>query len=107
MYADLERRASQAVHAARLLERAVHDSGPWTMAWGPHEVGVDRIVSQDRVTFYAAFPESCYLERPPATVFLRCDGEDVAVQQVVYPGDGRFFVEWVIRPGAIKASERS
>jgi hypothetical protein len=94
MEARLEHLASQAVYAAALFERALHDEGPWTMTWGPHEVEAVRVVEGDGVRFEAVFPEACYLQPPDPNVVLRCRGEMQAMRAIAHPGDAAFAVTW-------------
>lgn len=88
--------AARAVYAARLFERAVHDSGPWTMRYGAFEVPAERDVADDRVTFTAVFPEHCYLVPPEDRATLLCRGEVVSVRTVEFPGDQGFTLTWEI-----------
>jgi hypothetical protein len=91
---DLERIVSKAVYVAALLERALHDEGPWTITWGPHEVEAERIVHDDGVTFSAVFPETCWIAPPEGSMALRCRGEVASVRAVDHPGDVAFAVTW-------------
>lgn len=100
----LDARVAQAVFNARLLEDALHDNGPWTMQWGPHEVPAHRVVRDRGVIFTASFPDSCYLERPPTIVTLRLRGEDRAIKHITDPGDGRFLVDWAISLPTVPAA---
>lgn len=87
--------AAQAVYAARLFERALHDDGPWTMTWGPYEAEATKEVTDAGVKFVATFPETCWLTRPDDTnVILRCRGEVCAVRVISDPGDAAFAVTW-------------
>lgn len=88
--------AAQAVYAARLFERALHDEGPWTMTWGPHEVQAERIVTEEGVEFRATFPEVCYLVPPEPNVVLRCRGEVAGVRPIEHPGDAAFAITWAL-----------
>lgn len=94
----LDTLAARAVYAARLLERAVHSSGPWTIAWGPFEVEASREVGDDRVVFRAEFPDACFIEAPAPTATLSDAGEVVSVREVEFPGDGAFSLEWIVAP---------
>jgi hypothetical protein len=92
--AELERLASHAVYSAALLERAVHDRGPWTMRWGPIEVVAKRTVHEGGVSFEAVFPEACWITRPEPNVTLLCRGKFAAMRAVEHPGDTAFAVTW-------------
>lgn len=96
MAEERDTRASQAVYAARLFERALHDAGPWSITWGPHEVDASRLDTDTSVVFEAVFPEACYLERPAPHAVLRCRGEVMAVRAIDFPGDSRFVVTWAL-----------
>lgn len=91
---DLELVAAQALFAARLLERAVHDEGPWTMRWGTIEVPATRTVTEAGVVFEAEFPQLCYLEPPGPNVLLLCRGEVGGIRAVDHPGDTAFVIVW-------------
>lgn len=95
----IELLVSQAVHNARLLERALHDSGPWTIAYGAVEVPAVRLIADDRIIFRAHFPDACLVNPPVyATFVLRCRDEDVAVRtEDDHPEDGEFIFEWTLR----------
>lgn len=82
------------MYAAALFERAVHDPGPWTVTWGPHEVDVVRRKTADGIVFEATFPEACYIETPEPNAALRCRGEVMAIRAIDFPGDTRFMVTW-------------
>ena len=92
---------AQAVYRARQMERALHDPGPWTMAWGPHTVPASRLVGEDRIVFLAHFPEHCFLVEPDPTLRLFCAGEELGSRRIEFPGDGAFMVEWTLQPQEI------
>lgn len=92
--AELEQIVSRAVYSAALLERAVHDRGPWTMKWGPLEVVAKRTVHPGGVSFEAVFPEACWIAPPEPNITLLCRGEFVAMRAVAHPGDTAFAVTW-------------
>lgn len=86
--------ASRAVFAARVFEHAVHNPGPWSITWGPHDVPAVREYTTTGVRFSATFPAVCYLERPAATATLRCSGEVMGMRAIDFPGDVSFEVAW-------------
>jgi hypothetical protein len=43
---------AQIVMRARQIERALHDSGPWTIKCGGREAPARRVIGEDHVTFY-------------------------------------------------------
>lgn len=85
---------AQAAFRARQMERALHDNGPWTIAWGPFTVPASRLIGSDRIVFLAHFPAHCYLSAPEAPATLLCRGEVVGTQDIEFPGDGEFELEW-------------
>ena len=94
--------AAQAVYAAahglrtaRLLECAVHDEGPWEMAYNGITVPADRMVHGSGVLFSATFPEVCWISVPEdTTAYLLCRGEVMALRQIDHPGDCAFAACW-------------
>jgi hypothetical protein len=99
---NLDLTVAQAVFTTKLLERALHDHGPWTLSWGPFEVPVIRQITDVGVTFVAEFPAHCFLEPPHPVAILRCDGEAVAAKTIDFPGDGGFTVEWTLRARVVE-----
>lgn len=97
MTTPLDSTVAKVVFTARLLERAVHDPGPWTLSWGPHEVPAQRVLIEDGAIFIGEFPDVCHLERFDAPLILSCAGEQVDVRPMEWPGDCAFTVDWVIR----------
>lgn len=96
---EIELHAAQALFAARMLEAAVHDKGPWTFRWGGIEVPAERTVSADGVTFVGRFPEVCWLRRPTDGLLLLCDGKVMGMRRVdedEHPGDTGFCVTWAV-----------
>lgn len=96
MSANLEILAAQAVYAASLFERAVHDPGPWTMSYAGQTVPARRTLTERSVVFVASFADVCFIGVPDPTVTLECRGEVVSLRQMVAPGDGGFDLSWVI-----------
>lgn len=95
--APLDSTVAKVVFTARLLERAVHDPGPWTMSWGPHTVPAKRVLTDDGAIFVAEYPDVCYIQRFEAPLVLACNGETVGVREMDWPGDCAFTVDWTIR----------
>lgn len=111
MSAHLELVAAQAVHQARLFERAVHATGPWTMSWGKHRVKALRIVGDEGVTFYASFPAVVEWAEalPDTSILLECAGETVGVMALHeddVPKMGRFNVSWTVKANATQVLQR-
>ena len=86
--------ASSAVYVAHLLERAVHDVGPWEMTWGEFAAPVERTVTDSGVIFTAVFPDSLWTKERPSSIVLRCRGEVCAIRPIDAPGDASFVVTW-------------
>jgi hypothetical protein len=86
--------AASAVARARLLERAVHDRGPWQIEAGDLTVDAVKVRTPHRVIFLG------YFERPPAEpteqLYLHCRGNPVSSMPVSVPTAGNFCVEWVL-----------
>lgn len=88
--------AAQAVFTARAFERAVHDDGPWEMAWGPFVVPATRECLDDGVHFSAVFPAHCYLVEPNPLIglYIAGDPQPVLIRSIEFPGDQGFTVSW-------------
>jgi hypothetical protein len=93
---DLDLLVAEAVFRVRLIERALHDAGPWSMRYGGFDAPAVRLIAADRVIFRAHFPDVCWISDPGPTVLLLCDGETVSVQSIGRPEDGEFTMEWEI-----------
>lgn len=93
MTENLDTLVSRAVYAAALLERALHNPTGWTVSYGPHEIPMERRVTEDGVTFRGTVPETCWLDAP-TNVVLRHDGQVVGVRAIDHPGDCGFDIDW-------------
>lgn len=93
----LDSTVAQVVHAARLLEKAVHEYGTWTISWGPQTLPAKRTLTDCGAIFSVIFPDACHLEKFDAPLVLSKDGEPIAVKPITWPGDGSFAVDWEIR----------
>lgn len=102
MTETLDFAVARLVFGARVMERALHDPGPWTISWGPFSAPAERVVSDVEVVFRAEFEDQCYLLRPEPTATLRCAGEVVGVREVEFPGDQPFVVEWALSLAALQ-----
>lgn len=85
---------AQTVQRARLIERALHDNGPWEISYGKISVGACKAVLDDRVVFLARLPETCWLVKPDPVISLLCRGQVVAVKVIEHPGDGAVDIQW-------------
>lgn len=76
---DLDLQVAKAVMAVKLLERALHDVGPWYVvvddACGAPAV---RTITDEGVTFTARLP----IPSPEGTIALACRDEIVSVREV-------------------------
>lgn len=90
----LERTAAHVLYVGRLLERALHDTGCWTIQWGPYEVAAERFASEDGISFLARFDGFCWLGEPDTSLILKCDGEVLAFRQIDSACDASFLVTW-------------
>lgn len=90
---------AQALFAARMLEAAAHDPGPWTFDWGGIEVPAERTVTDEGVVFVGRFPDVCWLRRPTEGLVLRCKGAVMGMRRVdedEHPGDTGFTITWSV-----------
>lgn len=94
MRRDIDLQVSRAIFSVKLLERALHDPGPWAFAWGPLIVPAEREVTDSGVVLRGDCPEHCLVATPGNVVALLCNGEVVGAKEIDPPGDGGFEVEW-------------
>jgi hypothetical protein len=85
--------AARAVHKARVLERGIHDRGPWQIEVGGVFEDAFHVICRSRVVLIATFPDSCWLTTPDA-VNLYCQGEMVDSKPLEIPAEGSFRVQW-------------
>lgn len=85
--------AAQAVARAKLLERACHDPGPWSIEVQGVHVPAIKVRTPSRVVFLASFPDLCWVE-PPEVAWLYCAGELIGSQDIVAPAEGAHTVQW-------------
>lgn len=71
MSENLDTLIAQAVYKARLIERAVHDDGPWFIEWGGLKQPAARLIESTGVSFTAIFPEAYH--DPRATLYCGDD----------------------------------
>lgn len=98
---EIELHAAQALFAARMLEAAVHDAGPWTFRWGGIEVPAERTLTDEGVVFTGRFPDVCWLRRPTDGLTILCDGTVMGmrrVEETEHPGDTAFVITWAVMP---------
>lgn len=96
---EIELDAAQALFAARMLEAAVHDPGPWSFRWGGIEVPAERAITSEGVTFTGHFPDICWLRRPTDGLLILCNGTIMGIRRVdetEHPGDTGFEVSWSV-----------
>lgn len=88
----MDLQAAQAVVRARLLERATHDPGPWTVRMGAITVDAVRVRTPASVRFLLYFRDL-----PDDTVaWLCCRGEEVSSWDLTgkLPESGAFTLQW-------------
>ena len=91
----LDFRIAQAAFAARRMERALHDPGPWEISYQGIRVPAVRFIHSDRITFVGHFPEMCWVDVPDSpSMSLLCRGEVVDARPVEHFGDGAFEFRW-------------
>lgn len=96
---EIELDAAQALFAARMLEAAVHDDGPWTFRWGGIEVPASKEITDEGVVFVGVFPDVCWIDRPKDGLAILCNGVIMGIRQPKkgeHPGDTRFVVTWAV-----------
>lgn len=90
---------AQALFAARMLEAAVHDPGPWSFRWGGIEVPAERTLTDEGVVFTGRFPDVCWIQRPTDGLVILCNGVVMGmrrIDEVEHPGDTGFTVTWSV-----------
>lgn len=85
--------AAQAVARAKLLERACHDPGPWSIEVQGIRVAAVKVRTPSRVIFLASFPAICWIE-PPEVAWLYCADELIGSQDIFAPAEGAHTVQW-------------
>lgn len=87
---SLEHAVSRAVMKARLVERALHSDGEWTIQIDGTTATANRTILDDRIVFSALFTE------PVRSVYqwLNHDGVPLSVQSFAAPDFAPFIVDW-------------
>jgi hypothetical protein len=102
---------ARTVHAARLLEKACHDQGQWTIALGNSAVIARRFLTEDAVVIEAEFAPQCWVYSPDRVAELRLNGEAQDVRPVAVPDEEtEFTVRWrftVIDPHVVSLRDSS
>lgn len=99
---DLDIRVAQALMAARLMERALHDEGPWSVSWNGQNSPAERLVTRDGIVFAATFVGPL----TGGTAVLRCGADPVRVCPVEcepVPDGAWFTLEWALSAAAVAA----
>lgn len=101
----LDALAARSVHLARCFERAVHDAGPWEIAWGHAEpAAAERVEGAAGVTFVARFPAVRRHTSGPVLAELSCAGDPVSYRYIDLPDGEGFEVAWELAvPAAVGA----
>lgn len=90
----LDARVSQAVYAASLLEKALHNPHGWSIRLGNFDLPVTRVVHENGVRFTTPAYDLCHLHRDPMNVSLCFGGRVVASKTIEVPSDGGMSVRW-------------
>ena len=87
---SLDHAVSRAIMKARLMERALHSTGTWTITVGSQTMPANRTVLDDRIVFSALFPEA-----PDGDVQILGHGE-VCLSAAPFskPDFAPFIVDW-------------
>jgi hypothetical protein len=103
----LDLAVSRAITMVHILERALHDPGPWSLRINGSFAPAERRVERDRVVFSAEFPA---LERADGAIMalaLYCGPHLVALRKVQLGPDANmepFVTEWTLTlPQAVAA----
>lgn len=101
MYA-LELLASRLAFRARLLERALHDAGPWCVVSEGWRYEASRQVLDDGVVFKATIPTPA---GRPFTIALACGSDEVSYRDIDVAGDVDVDVVWELTTRASVARD--
>lgn len=103
----LDLAVSRAITMVHILERALHDPGPWSLRINGSFAPAERRVEQDRVVFSAEFPCVERVDGATMALSLFCDHDLVAIRNVHIGPDANenpFMAEWVLAlPQAVAA----
>lgn len=95
--AGLELAAASAVARSRLLERAIHDEGPWEILVNfRYPVEVRRAVLHDRVVFSGYAPGQSSRMRGVMIADLYCRGDLMSSRAFGHPGPGPYRLVFTI-----------
>lgn len=88
--------AARAVARARLLERAVHDPGPWTVQIAGVSAPAVKVLTAKRVIFLAYFDGLDWVGPAPDVAWLACEGVTLTSMDIDIALGRAFNVEWEI-----------
>jgi hypothetical protein len=93
--------AAHAVARARVLERAVHDSGHWQVEINDQREDAVKVRTPHRVVFLANF---YWLPEPEQAevAWLLCDGEMISSMDVRLSGPAPYAIEWSVGPDSVE-----
>lgn len=92
----LDTAVSRAVHRARLLERALHDDGPWAIEYGGQSLPASKVYCASHIHLQAQIPTQCWIVDPDGIAVLTLRGEPQSVQQIGIVGDGGHDIDWIL-----------
>lgn len=93
MVPTLDVLTSRAVYLVRLMERAVHDSGPWVITVQGHRCYAEQVLLAGAVEFRAEFEG---LDPGTAEAVLECNGDALSWRSVRVPAGGAVAVCWEV-----------
>lgn len=94
----LDLAVAQAVAAARLLERALHQADGWEMEYSGQRFPVTRRVCSQSIHLVGEMPAQCWVSEPDGWLSLLVDGDLVARRPIPHPGDGGHQFDWTLTP---------
>lgn len=95
----LDLAVSRAITMVHILERALHDPGPWSLRINGSLAPAERRIEQDRVVFSAEFPAVEHVDGATMALALYCGNHLCALRPVQLGPDANenpFMAEWVL-----------
>ncbi len=96
---------ARAVMLARQIERALHDSGPWSIRVDGITYPAVRWITENQVQFRVHMPDVCWLDDDTERmVDLLCSGEVVGTRTVEFI-DGESTLDWIFALSSMAPSQ--
>jgi hypothetical protein len=92
----LDLAVSRAITMVHILERALHDQGPWLLQLDGTLVAAERSVERDRVVFTGEFPAMRAAQDGSSSLLLYCGEDLVLARQIGRSGEEPFVTEWAL-----------